>query len=60
LESHLTPLYLKYPEILKGPDLWGACENRLDLILHGDVHPNAAGQEFLRTEWSKVLGSVPP
>jgi lysophospholipase L1-like esterase len=60
LNQNIDALYQKYPEIVKGPDLWGAFENRLDLIPHGDVHPNAEGQEFLRTEWSKLIGSVQP
>ena len=60
LNQNIDALYLKYPEILKGPDLWAAFENRLDLIPHGDVHPNAEGMEFLRTEWSKIIASVKP
>ena len=60
LNQNIDALYQKYPEILQGPDLWGAFENRLDLIPHGDVHPNAEGQEFLRTEWSKVIGTAQP
>jgi hypothetical protein len=47
-------------DALPGPDLWGAFENRLDLIPHGDVHPNAEGQEFLRAEWSKIISGVEP
>jgi hypothetical protein len=60
LNQNIDALYLKYPEILKGPDLWAVFENRLDLIPHGDVHPNAEGQEFLRSEWSKIIGAVAP
>jgi len=60
LNQNIDDLYHKYPEILVGPDLWGAFENRLDLIPHGDVHPNGEGQEFLRSEWSKLIGSVQP
>jgi lysophospholipase L1-like esterase len=60
LNQNIDALYQKYPQIVKGPDLWGAFENRLDLIPHGDVHPNAEGQEFLRMEWSKLIGSVQP
>ena len=60
LNQNIDALYLKYPEILPGPDLWGAFENRLDLIPHGDVHPNTAGQEFLREQWAKTLNGVMP
>ncbi|HXK17195.1 MAG TPA: SGNH/GDSL hydrolase family protein [Polyangiaceae bacterium] len=60
LNQSIDTLYLEYPEILKGPDLWGAFDNRLDLIPHGDVHPNAAGQEFLREQWAQTLNGVMP
>ena len=60
LNQNIDALYAKYPEIVKGPDLWKAFENRLDLIPAGDVHPNASGQELLRGEWAKVIIGVEP
>ncbi len=60
LNEQIDALYLKYPEILRGPDLWQAFENRLDLVPHGDVHPNAEGMQFLRNEWSKVMSAAAP
>jgi lysophospholipase L1-like esterase len=56
----IAALYVKYPQILKGPDLWKAFENRTDLIPVGDVHPNGEGMEYLRAEWAKVIGAVEP
>ncbi len=60
LNQQIDALYAKYPEIVKGPDLWKAFEDRLDYIPAGDVHPNAEGQEFLRGEWAKVISAVHP
>ena len=60
LNQAIDALYVKYPQILKGPDLWQAFENRLDYIPAGDVHPNGEGQEFLRGEWAKVISAVAP
>jgi hypothetical protein len=55
----IDALYAKYPQILRGPDLWAAFLNRTDLIPSGDVHPNAAGQEVLRQQWAAVMAAVP-
>lgn len=59
INQMIDALYTKYPEILRGPDLWAAFLNRTDLIPSGDVHPNAAGQEFLRQQWATVMAAVP-
>lgn len=53
--ASIDALYLKYPQIVKGPDLWAFFTNRTDLIPSGDVHPNSAGQEQLRMQWANVL-----
>lgn len=60
LNQQIDALYTKYPQILRGPDLWQAFENKLELIPHGDVHPNADGMEFLRVEWSKIIAAAAP
>jgi hypothetical protein len=44
---------------LKGPDFWTLLTNRTDLIPSGDVHPNAAGQEFMRQQWADVMAAIP-
>lgn len=59
INSAIDALYVKYPQILRGPDLWAAFMNRTDLIPSGDVHPNSAGQEFLRQQWASVMAGVP-
>lgn len=60
MNQAIDALYAKYPEIVPGPDLWKAFENRLDFIPAGDVHPNGEGQEFLRNEWARVISATSP
>ena len=55
----IDALYAKYPQILRGPDLWAAFMNRTDLIPSGDIHPNGAGQTVLRQQWAAVMAAVP-
>jgi hypothetical protein len=59
VNAMIDALYVKYPQILKGPDLWAAFLNRTDLIPSGEVHPNSAGQEVLRQQWATVMAEVP-
>ena len=59
INQAIDALYAKYPQILRGPDLWTAFMNRTDLIPSGDVHPNSQGQEFLRQQWATVMAAVP-
>jgi hypothetical protein len=59
INQAIDALYVKYPQILRGPDLWAAFMNRSDLIPSGDVHPNSMGQEFLRQQWATVMAGVP-
>lgn len=55
INAAIDALYLAYPEILPGPDLWAAFEGRTDLIPHDDVHPNGAGIEELRRQWALAI-----
>jgi hypothetical protein len=59
INQAIDALYAKYPQILRGPDLWTAFTGRTDLIPSGDVHPNSQGQEFLRQQWADVMAAVP-
>ena len=59
INQAIDALYAKYPQILRGPDLWTAFMNRTDLIPSGDMHPNSQGQEFLRQQWASVMAAVP-
>jgi lysophospholipase L1-like esterase len=59
INQAIDALYSKYPQIVRGPDLWSAFTNRTDLIPSGDVHPNSAGQVFLRQQWAQVIAAIP-
>jgi hypothetical protein len=58
INAQIDALYLKYPQIVRGPDLWTVFGNRTDLIPPGDVHPNAAGQEVLRQAWAAAMEKI--
>jgi hypothetical protein len=58
INAQIDALYAKYPQIVKGPDLWQLFMNRTDLIPSGDVHPNQQGQEVLRQAWAQVMAGV--
>jgi hypothetical protein len=51
----IDALYVKYPAIVKGPDLWKTFEGHTEWIPQGDVHPNGAGQEQLRKAWAASM-----
>jgi hypothetical protein len=59
INQAIQALYAKYPQIVHGPDLWTAFSNRTDLIPAGDLHPNSAGQEYLRQQWATVMAAIP-
>jgi len=59
INAQIDALYVKYPQILRGPDLWAVFMNRTDLIPMGDVHPNSAGQDALRKAWADVMAAQP-
>jgi hypothetical protein len=58
INQAIQALYTKYPQIVQGPDLWSAFQNRTDLIPSGDLHPNQAGQEVLRQQWANVMAAI--
>jgi hypothetical protein len=59
INQQIDALYAKYPQVVRGPDLWAAFLNRTDLIPATDVHPNSAGQEVLRQQWAQTMASIP-
>jgi hypothetical protein len=59
INQAIDALYARYPEIVRGPDLWSAFLNRTDLIPSGDVHPNSAGEAFLRQQWAQTMAAIP-
>ncbi len=55
INQTIDDLYEKYPEILRGPDLWAVFKDRTDLIPANDIHPNDAGQKALREAWADAM-----
>jgi len=55
INAMIDALYEKYPEILRGPDLYAVFEDRTDLIPTGDIHPNDDGQAELRKQWAQAM-----
>jgi hypothetical protein len=58
INQQIDELYAKYPQIVRGPDLWAFFQGRTDLIPPGDVHPNSQGQEELRKQWAATLEAL--
>lgn len=59
INQQIDALYIKYPEMLRGPDFWQIFLNRYDLISSGDVHPNSAGSALWRQSWAEVMAAQP-
>jgi hypothetical protein len=54
LNAKIDQLYANYPQIIHGPDLWSAFENRTELF--GDnIHPNDAGIIYYRKIWAEAM-----
>jgi hypothetical protein len=55
INAIIDALYVKYPQIVPGPDLWAGLMNRTDLIPPGDVHPTGKGQDEIRRLWAEMM-----
>lgn len=55
--AKIDALYQAYPQIIKGPDLWGFFQKNPDLINGGtdNVHPSAEGYNALREQWAQTM-----
>ena len=51
----IDALYVKYPQILRGPDLYGLTLNRTDYIPSGDVHPTEAGRTAFLAAYAAIM-----
>jgi hypothetical protein len=58
INQQIDALYTKYPQIVRGPDLWAFFNGRTDLIPVGDVHPNDQGREELRKQWALAMEAI--
>lgn len=55
LNKKIKELYAKYPQIIKGPDLWTYFKNNPDKLSSDGVHPNKEGYAALRQQWLSVV-----
>jgi hypothetical protein len=58
INAMIDALYAKYPQVVRGPDLWAGFTNRGDLIASGDVHPNQTGQLEWRKMWAAMMVGI--
>ncbi|HWS69785.1 MAG TPA: GDSL-type esterase/lipase family protein [Steroidobacteraceae bacterium] len=58
LNDQIRALYLAYPIIVPGPDLWSYFMNNPQYISTDQVHPNAQGCVAYRTLWSQYAAST--
>lgn len=59
LNAKLDELFAKYPDIVKGPDLWTYFKNNPDKLSSDGVHPNKEGYVALRQLWvNSMLAGV--
>ena len=59
INASIDALYAKYPEILRGPDLWAFFQSHPQLISDDHLHPSDAGAEELRKQWAAVMAAIP-
>jgi len=60
INAKLDALYMQYPTMVRGPDLFATLQNRTDLF-QDSLHPNPQGRLVYRQAWATaVLSSVYP
>jgi hypothetical protein len=58
INAALDTLYVTYPQVVKGPDLYGVLEGHTEWY-QDDLHPNPQGEEQYRQAWANaMLGAV--
>jgi GDSL-like Lipase/Acylhydrolase family len=55
LNAVIADLYAAYPQVLRGPDLYGLTEGRTDYIPSGDVHPTDTGRAAIVAAYAAVM-----
>lgn len=54
LNEKIDALYVKYPQVIKGPDLWNIFKDKKELFTDG-LHPNAEGIRTYREAWAEEM-----
>lgn len=55
MNTIIEQLYVEYPQILRGPDLYTLTLNRTDYIPSGDVHPTEAGRQAILNAYAAIM-----
>ena len=55
MNATINTLYTRYPQILRGPDLYALTLNRTDYIPSGDVHPTDTGRQAILTAYAAIM-----
>jgi hypothetical protein len=55
MNATIATLYTRYPQILRGPDLYALTLNRTDYIPSGDVHPTDTGRQAILTAYATIM-----
>jgi len=58
LNAQIQALYLAYPAVVPGPDLWTYFMNNPQYISTDNVHPNAQGCAAYRTLWAQFAAGT--
>jgi hypothetical protein len=54
INAKIDSIYSKYPQVVKGPDLYSVTQNRTELY-QDSLHPNPQGREVYRQAWATTI-----
>lgn len=55
LNAKIDALYLAYPQIVHGPDLWAFFQSHQDMISNDAIHPTSVGFGAYRQQWANAM-----
>jgi lysophospholipase L1-like esterase len=55
LNQQIQALYTRFPQVVRGPDLWSYFQSNQSLISADNLHPAPAGYVALRGQWAAAM-----
>ena len=55
LNAKIQQLYAAFPQVVRGPDLWGYFITHQNLISGDNLHPSPAGYTAYRQQWANAM-----
>lgn len=55
INAVIDALYLKYPDIVHGPNLWDSLAGHPEWMADNDIHPSPLGAEEMRRLWAVAM-----